>query len=41
MMADKGKIKAFVQDVLGCGCAEEVFRIIDLGQEEPGCAMTA
>lgn len=32
-MADMEKIKAFVQDVLGCGCAEEVFRIIDLRQE--------
>jgi|AGTN01.2.fsa_nt_gi hypothetical protein len=34
MMADKEKIKAFVQDVLGCGCAEEVFKIIDLSREE-------
>ncbi|HEY3272207.1 MAG TPA: hypothetical protein VGJ92_00515 [Methanocella sp.] len=33
-MADKRKIKAFVQDVLGCGCAEEVFKIIELRQEE-------
>jgi hypothetical protein len=33
-MADRGKIKAFVQDVLGCGCAEEVFKIIDLRREE-------
>ena len=24
------KIKSFVQDVLGCGCAEEVFRTIEL-----------
>ena len=32
-MADRQKIKAFVQDVLGCGCAEEVFEIIDLRQE--------
>jgi len=32
-MADREKIKAFVQDVLGCGCAEEVFRIIELRQE--------
>lgn len=32
-MADRQKIKAFVQDVLGCGCAEEVFKIIDLRQE--------
>jgi hypothetical protein len=29
-MADRQKIKAFVQDVLGCGCAEEVFEIIEL-----------
>ena len=34
MTADKEKIKAFVQDVLGCGCAEEVFKIIDLSREE-------
>jgi hypothetical protein len=34
MMADKGKIKAFVQDVLGCGCAEEVFKIIEFQQDE-------
>jgi hypothetical protein len=33
-MADKGKIKSFVQDVLGCGCAEEVFKIIELQQDE-------
>lgn len=33
-MADKGKIKAFVQDVLGCGCAEDVFKIIELQQVE-------
>ena len=33
-MADKGKIKAFVQDVLGCGCAEDVFKIIELRQDE-------
>lgn len=32
-MADRDKIKAFVQDVLGCGCAEEVFKIIELRQE--------
>jgi len=34
MMADKGKIKAFVQDELGCGCGEEVFKIIELQQDE-------
>lgn len=28
-MSDVQKIKAFVQDVLGCGCSEEVFRIIE------------
>jgi hypothetical protein len=33
IMADRQKIKAFVQDVLGCGCAEEVFKIIELRQE--------
>jgi hypothetical protein len=33
-MADKGKIKAFVQDVLGCGCGEEVFKIIELRHDE-------
>ena len=33
-MTDKKKIKAFVQDVLGCGCAEEVFLLIELRQEE-------
>jgi hypothetical protein len=32
-MADREKIKAFVQDVLGCGCAEEVFRTIELRHE--------
>jgi hypothetical protein len=34
MMTDKGKIKSFVQNVLGCGCAEEVFKIIELQHEE-------
>jgi len=33
IVADREKIKAFVQDVLGCGCAEEVFKIIDLRHE--------
>jgi hypothetical protein len=33
VMADRQKIKAFAQDVLGCGCAEEVSKIIDLRQE--------
>jgi hypothetical protein len=28
-MIDKEKIKRFVQDALGCGCPEEVFRSID------------
>ncbi|CAJ37703.1 hypothetical protein [Methanocella arvoryzae] len=28
-MSDVKKIKAFVQNVLGCGCSEEVFRIIE------------
>lgn len=28
-MADKEKIKRFVQEALGCGCPEEVFRSID------------
>jgi hypothetical protein len=28
-MADKEKIKRFVQETLGCGCPEEVFRSID------------
>lgn len=28
-MADREKIKAFVQGTLGCGCAEEVFRLIE------------
>jgi hypothetical protein len=32
-MADKEKIKMFVQNVLGCGCAEEVFKIIELQHE--------
>jgi hypothetical protein len=32
-MADRQKIKAFVQGVLGCECAEEVFEIIELRQE--------
>jgi hypothetical protein len=35
-MADREKIKAFVQSVLGCGCAEEVFRIIELRHEKKG-----
>lgn len=33
-MADKKKIKAFVQGVLGCGCAEEVFQQIDLSHAQ-------
>jgi hypothetical protein len=33
-MADREKIKAFVQNVLGCGCAEEVFKIIELRHDE-------
>lgn len=28
-MSDVKKIKAFVQEVLGCGCSEEVFRNIE------------
>lgn len=39
-MLDKEKIKAFVQDVLGCGCAEEVFTHIEAGPdivEDIGC----
>ena len=28
-MTDKEKIKRFVQEALGCGCPEEVFRSID------------
>ena len=28
-MTDKEKIKRFVQETLGCGCPEEVFRSID------------
>jgi len=35
-MADREKIKAFVQDVLGCGCAEEVFKIIELRHGKKG-----
>jgi hypothetical protein len=35
-MADRERIKAFVQDVLGCGCAEEVFKVIELSQEKKG-----
>ena len=31
-MLDKNRIKAFVQDTLGCGCPEEVFRSIDCRQ---------
>jgi hypothetical protein len=29
VMADKEKIKQFVQEALGCGCPEKVFRSID------------
>lgn len=29
-MADNNTIKAFVQETLGCGCPEEVFRSIDI-----------
>jgi len=32
-MSDKTKIKAFVQGVLGCGCAEEVFSVIEESQQ--------
>ena len=33
-MTDKKKIKTFVQEVLGCGCSEDVFKIIEeTGQE--------
>ena len=33
-MTDKEKIKTFVQEVLGCGCSEDVFKIIEeTGQE--------
>ncbi len=32
-MTDKEKIKTFVQNVLGCGCAEEVFQVIELRRE--------
>jgi hypothetical protein len=35
-MTDREKIKAFVQGVLGCGCAEEVFKIIELSHEKKG-----
>ncbi len=28
-MTDKEKIKRFVQEALGCGCPEEIFRSID------------
>jgi hypothetical protein len=35
-MADLEKIKAFVQGVLGCGCAEDVFRIIELRHGKKG-----
>ena len=28
-MTDKEKIKTFVQEVLGCGCSEDVFKIIE------------
>ncbi|OPY25362.1 MAG: hypothetical protein A4E28_03224 [Methanocella sp. PtaU1.Bin125] len=35
-MADREKIKAFVQDVLGCGCAEEVFKVIELRHKRKG-----
>ncbi|HUL62971.1 MAG TPA: hypothetical protein VLT35_07890 [Methanocella sp.] len=30
---EREEIKAFVQDVLGCGCAEEVFQVIELRRE--------
>ena len=33
-MADRKKIKAFVQGVLGCGCEEDVFQITDLRREQ-------
>lgn len=29
-MIDNGKLKSFVQNTLGCGCPEEVFRSIDV-----------
>ena len=31
-MQDNKRIKAFVQDTLGCGCPDEVFRSIDCRQ---------
>jgi hypothetical protein len=31
-MARVDEIKAFVQDTLGCGCSDEVFRIIEAAQ---------
>lgn len=31
-MIDPAKIKTFIQDTLGCGCPEEVFRSIDSRQ---------
>jgi hypothetical protein len=36
-MSDVKKIKAFVQEVLGCGCSEDVFRTIEeTGSEYKG-----
>jgi hypothetical protein len=35
-MADREKIKAFVQGVLGCGCAEEVFKTIESRHAKKG-----
>jgi hypothetical protein len=32
-MTDTVKVKAFVQNVLGCGCGEEVFRVIEVQKE--------
>lgn len=36
-MSDKVEIKKFVQNVLGCGCAEEVFQTIEHGKNVPVC----
>ena len=34
-MVDNDKLKSFVQDTLGCGCPEEVFRSIDSRHNVP------
>jgi hypothetical protein len=31
-MSEKGGIKAFVRNVLGCGCPDEVFDFVELGK---------